>query len=154
MAFNEKFMHAAIQQAKLALQNGDAPIGAVIVYKNEIIGCGFNTRETENRISGHAEIIALEKAAHHLKDWRLDGCDLYVTLEPCPMCAGAIIQSHIRNLYFGARDEKAGVCGSVTDLFLPGLFNHNTVVFGNVLETECKSLLQDFFQSIRNNKKD
>ncbi len=152
MAFNEKFMQLALEEAQKAMQNGEAPIGAVVVYKNEIIGRGANTREIENKISGHAEINALEAAAKHLGDWHLDGCDLYVTLEPCPMCAGAIIQSHILNLYFGARDVKAGACGSVTDLFLPGLFNHDTGVFGGVLEEECSALLQDFFQNLRRKK--
>lgn len=149
MAFNENFMRAALSEAQGAMQKGEAPIGAVVVFKNEIIGYGANTRETKNKISGHAEINALEAAAKHLGGWQLDGCDLYVTLEPCPMCAGAIIQSHIRNLYFGARDEKAGACGSVTDLFLPGMFNHDTAVFGGVLEEECSALLHDFFKALR-----
>lgn len=154
MAYNELYMRVALEQAECATKIGEPPIGAVVVYKNEIIGTGYNIRETERRISGHAEIQALEAAAKHLGDWRLDGCDLYVTLEPCPMCAGAIIQSHIRNLYFGARDEKAGACGSVTDLFLPGIFNHDTVVFGGVLEEDCSALLKDFFQNLRENKRD
>ena len=152
MAFNEQFMAAALELAQKATKNGEAPIGAVVVYKNKIIGRSANTRETENKISGHAEINALEAAAKHLGGWQLDGCDLYVTLEPCPMGAGAIIQSHIRNLYFGARDEKAGACGSVTDLFLPGMFNHDTAVFGGVLEAECSALLKDFFKSLRTKK--
>ncbi len=150
MAFNEKFMLAALEEANLAAVNGEAPIGAVVVYKNNIIGRGHNTRENENKISGHAEINAIENAAKHIGSWHLDGCDLYVTLEPCAMCAGAILQSHIRNLYFGARDEKAGACGSKTDLFVPGLFNHETVVFGGVLENECSKLLKVFFNKIRN----
>lgn len=154
MAYNEKFMQAALAQAKRAAEKGDAPIGAVVVYKNEIIGYGYNTRELQNRISGHAEIIALEAAAKQKNDWRLDGCDLYVTLEPCAMCAGAIIQSHIRNLYFGARDEKAGACGSVIDLFMPSMFNHDTVVFGGILKDECQNLLKDFFQNLRTSKND
>ncbi len=152
MAFNEKFMQAALKEAQKAMHCGEAPIGAVVVYKNEIIGFGANTRETENSISGHAEINALKSAARHMGGWQLDNCDLYVTLEPCPMCAGAIIQSHIRNLYFGARDEKAGACGSRTDLFVPGLFNHETVVFGGVLENECATLLKAFFIRLRKQK--
>ena len=152
MAYSETFMQAALAEAKKAIQRGEAPIGAVVVYKNEIIGYGANTRETENAISGHAEINALQMAAKKLDSWHLDGCDLYVTLEPCPMCAGAIIQSHIRNLYFGARDEKAGACGSATDLFLPGMFNHDTVVFGGVCQDECKTLLQSFFKELRKTK--
>ena len=152
MAYNEAFMRAAIVEAQSAMKNGEAPIGAVVVYKNEIIGRGANTRETTNAISGHAEINALEAAAKHIGGWQLDGCDIYVTLEPCPMCAGAILQSRIRNLYFGARDEKAGACGAVTDLFRPGLFNHDTVVFGGVLEDECRALLREFFGKLRNKK--
>ncbi len=152
MAYNEEFMHTALKYAKYAMQDGEAPVGAVVVYKNEIIGVGRNTRETENKISGHAEINAIEAAAKHMGSWHLDGCDLYVTLEPCPMCAGAILQSHIRNLYFGARDEKAGACGSVTDLFLPGKFSHDTVVFGGVLEEECSTVLKEFFKDLRNKK--
>ncbi len=149
MAFNENFMIAALEQARIASDCKETPVGAVIVCNNEIIGRGYNTRETKDEISGHAEINALEAAAKHLGGWQLDNCDMYVTLEPCAMCAGAIIQSHIRNLYFGARDEKAGACGSKTDLFAPGLFNHETVVFGGVLEDDCRNLLKDFFKKLR-----
>ena len=98
----------------------------------------------------HAEIAAMREAAAH--GWNLADCTLVVTLEPCPMCAGAIIQSHIRNLYFGARDEKAGACGSVIDLFLPGMFNHDTVVFGGVCAEQCSAVLQNFFKSLRDKK--
>lgn len=149
MAFNEVFMKEAIKQAKYAMSMGEAPIGAVIVKNSEIISCGYNTRESENKISGHAEIMAIEGAEKVLGDWRLDGCDLYVTLEPCPMCAGAIIQSRIKNLYFGAFDKAAGACGSKLDLFIPQKFNHDTAVFGSVLEKECSSLLCTFFESVR-----
>ncbi len=149
MAYNEAFMQAALAEAKNALADGEAPIGAVVVYKSKIVATGRNTRETQNAVSGHAEINALEAAAKARSSWHLNGCDLYVTLEPCPMCAGAIIQSHIRNLYFGARDTKAGACGSVVDLFLPGKFNHDTVVFGGVCEEECSRILKDFFKKLR-----
>lgn len=101
----------------------------------------------------HAEVIALQKANKKLGSWRLDGCDLYVTLEPCAMCAGAIIQSRIRNVYFGAFDAKAGVCGSVTDLFVPGMFNHDVAVSGGIMKEECGALLSDFFRNLRKKKK-
>ena len=153
MAFDEKFMRAAIAEAKKAESKGECPIGAVIVKDNKILARGHNLRETKASAINHAEILALQKANKKLGSWRLDGCDLYVTLEPCPMCAGAIIQSRIRNVYFGAFDAKAGVCGSVTDLFVPGLFNHNVAVSGGILREECSALLSGFFRRLREQKK-
>ena len=125
------------------------PIDAVIVYKNKIIARGYNLRERKNNSLMHAEIIAISKACKKLKSWRLDECDLYVTLEPCPMCSGAIIQSRIKNIFFGAKDSKAGCVNSKLELFKLGLFNHNVNVAGGVLESECGQLLKDFFKELR-----
>lgn len=153
MAFHEKYMRAAIAEAKKAEAKGECPIGAVVVKDDTILARGHNLRETKACAINHAEILALQKANKKLGSWRLEGCDLYVTLEPCPMCAGAIIQSRIRNVYFGAFDAKAGVCGSVTDLFAPGLFNHNVAVTGGILKEECSALLSGFFRRLREQKK-
>ena len=153
MAFDEKYMLAAIAEAKKAEKKGECPIGAVIVRDGQIIARGHNLRETKACAINHAEVIALQKANKKLGSWRLDGCDLYVTLEPCAMCAGAIIQSRIRNVYFGAFDAKAGVRGSVTDLFVPGMFNHDVAVSGGIMKEECGALLSDFFRNLRKKKK-
>ncbi len=153
MAFEETFMRAAVAEAKKAAQKGECPIGAVIVLDGKILARGHNLRETKECVINHAEIIAIQKANKKLGSWRLDGCDLYVTLEPCAMCAGAIIQSRIRSVYFGAFDSKAGACGSVTDLFVPGLFNHTVAVNGGIQKEECGALLSDFFRNLRSQKK-
>ena len=153
MAFEETFMRAAVAEAKKAAQKGECPIGAVIVLDGKILARGHNLRETKECVINHAEIIAIQKANKKLDSWRLDGCDLYVTLEPCAMCAGAIIQSRIRSVYFGAFDSKAGACGSVTDLFVPGLFNHTVAVNGGIQKEECGALLSDFFRNLRSQKK-
>ncbi len=153
MAFDIKFMHEAIKEAKKAAKKGECPIGAVIVSGGEIISRGHNLRETKNCAINHAEILAIEKANKKLGAWRLEGCDLYVTLEPCTMCSGAIIQSRIANVYFGAFDKKAGAAGSVVDLYVPGLFNHNVNVSGGVMKEECAALLSDFFGELRGRKK-
>ena len=146
-------MRAAVAEAKKAAQKGECPIGAVIVLDGKILARGHNLRETKECVINHAEIIAIQKANKKLGSWRLDGCDLYVTLEPCAMCAGAIIQSRIRSVYFGAFDSKAGACGSVTDLFVPGLFNHTVAVNGGIQKEECGALLSDFFRNLRSQKK-
>lgn len=151
--YSQKFMKQAIAQAKRAQKYSEAPIGAVIVYNGEVISRGRNKREGKKNSLAHAEIEAIEKACKKIGDWRLEDCDLYVTLEPCPMCAGAIIQSRIKNLYFGAYDYKAGCAGSKTDLFSPGLFNHDVNVEGGKLEEECSSLLKNFFKNLRELKK-
>lgn len=149
---NEKFMKEAIKQANKAASIGEAPIGAVIVRGGEVIARGYNKRETKKNALLHAEITAIDRACKKLGGWRLPGCDMYVTLEPCPMCAGAIINSRIENLYFGAYDFKAGCAGSKADLFIPGLFNHNVNVTGGVMEAECAALLTDFFRELRKKK--
>lgn len=153
MAFDEKFMKEAIKEAKKAAKKGECPIGAVIVSDGEIVSRGHNLRETKNRATYHAEIIAIDKANKKKGAWRLDGCDLYVTLEPCVMCSGAIIQSRISNVYFGAFDPKKGAAGSSVDLFVPGMFNHNVDVTGGIMKDECASLLSDFFIKLREMKK-
>ena len=145
----EFFMREALKEAKKAYNKKEVPIGAVIVYKNKIISRGYNLRERKNNAILHAEIVAIEKACKKLKSWRLDECDLYVTLEPCPMCSGAIINSRIKNIFFGAHDPKAGCVDSKVHLFEPGLFNHDVNVVGNVLESECAQLLKDFFSKLR-----
>lgn len=145
-------MKEALKQAKKAASIGEAPIGAVIVCGGEIIARGYNKRETKKNALLHAEIIAVDKACKKLGGWRLPGCDLYVTLEPCPMCAGAIINARIENVYFGAYDAKAGCAGSKMDLFEAGLFNHDINVTGGIMEKECAALLTDFFRKLRKRK--
>ncbi|MEG1497130.1 MAG: tRNA adenosine(34) deaminase TadA [Clostridiales bacterium] len=139
------FMDKAIEEAKKALTIGEVPVGAVVVKNGEIIGRGHNLKESTNMPTAHAEIIAIEAAAKHLNNWRLNGCTLYITLEPCPMCSGAILQSRIEEVIFGAWDLKWGGAGSITDVLKPNLFNHTVKVTGGIKETQCKELLADFF---------
>lgn len=149
----QKFMNEAIKQAKRAAKYGETPIGAVIVYNGKIISRGRNKREEKKNSLCHAEIVAINKACKALGAWRLSECDLYVTLEPCPMCSGAIIQSRIKNVYFGAYDYKAGCAGSKTNLFREGMFNHNVNIEGGYSEKECVELLQSFFKVLRERNK-
>ena len=148
-----KFMQRAIELAEKAYSVGEVPIGAVVVSRRknrfgEIVGEGFNNRESENNPVGHAEIIAIQKASITLNDWRLSGCDLYVTLEPCPMCCGAVINSRIERLYFGAFDEKAGSVYSVQEMFrFP--YNHKPEIYAGIMEDECSVILSDFFRELR-----
>lgn len=153
MSYNEKHMLAAIKEAKKAQTKGECPIGAVVVLNDKIIARAHNLRETKQITFAHAEMLAIQKANKKLSSWRLENCDLYVTLEPCPMCAGAIIQSRIKNLYFGALDKKAGAAGSVCDLFLEGMFNHNVNAVGSVMHDTCSTLLSSFFSDLRKAKK-
>ncbi len=153
-ARNESFMRAALRQAVKAEAIGETPIGAVIVQDGKIIARAYNQREKRKNSLCHAEILAIEKACKRLGGWRLPRCSIYVTLEPCPMCAGAIIQSRIEKLYFGAYDEKTGCAGSVTNLFEKGLFCHDVEVTGGVLEIESRGILQDFFRRLRWEKKE
>ncbi len=150
---NEKYMIEAIRQAKKAALIGETPVGAVIVQNDKIISRGYNKRETKKNALLHAEISAIDKACKKLGGWRLPHCDMYVTLEPCPMCAGAIINSRIENLYFGAFDKKSGCAVSVTNLFEEGMFNHNVNVTGGILEEECAGILTAFFRELRRKKK-
>ena len=141
-----KFMNAALLLAKEAAKNGDVPVGAVVVKNGEIIGRGYNLREVNKDSTAHAEVVAIREACENLQNWHLDDCELYVTLEPCPMCAGAIINSRIKTVVFGAFDKKAGSASkeSVIDLFSLG-YNHTPEVFCGIKEKECAKLLQDFF---------
>lgn len=149
--YYEAIMRLALAQAHVAFREKEAPIGAVVCRKGEIISFGRNRRENAKNALLHAEIEAISGACKALGGWRLEGCELFVTLEPCPMCAGAIINSRISTVIFGASDPKAGVCGSVLDLFsFP--FNHKPVVVKGVLENECSSLLKSFFAGLRNKK--
>lgn len=141
-------MKAALKEARKAYLLGEVPVGAVIVYDNKIIARGHNTRELTQSVLGHAEINAIKKASKKIGSWRLEDCDMYVTLEPCSMCSGAIIQSRIKNLYFGAYDLKTGASGSVFNLFdYP--FNHKVNVYGGIMEEECSRIIKDFFKELR-----
>jgi len=146
---NTFFMKEAIREAQKAANLGEVPIGAVIVKNGIIVGRGHNTRESEEVAYGHAEINAIKDASAKLGSWRLTGCSIYVTIEPCPMCAGALYQARINEIYYGASDPKAGACGSVFDLFSVEGLNHYCHVFPGILSDECKSLLQSFFRKRR-----
>lgn len=153
MIQEEQFMREALALAREAADEGEVPVGAVIVRDGEIVGRGRNRRELGKNALAHAEIEAIDMACRTLGGWRLSGCDLYVTLEPCPMCAGAIINARIDRVIQGSADPKAGSCGSVVDLFsLP--YNHRPVLVCGVLEEECSGLLRDFFRSLRNKRKE
>lgn len=149
MAFDIKFMKEAIKEAKKAKEKGECPIGAVVVRDGKIVSRAHNLRETKQIASYHAEMRAIEKANKKIGAWRIDECDLYVTLEPCIMCAGAIIQSRIKNVYFGAYDKKAGAAGSVVDLFVPGMFNHDVNITGGIMKEQCSQMLSSFFRELR-----
>lgn len=146
---DEFFMREAISLARAAECLGEVPVGAIVVKDGEIIGRGFNTPIGESDPTAHAEICALRDAARKLDNYRLPGCELFVTLEPCAMCAGAIIHSRIARVVYGARDYKTGVHGSVVDLFAVGRLNHHATVLGGVLAEECGRLLSDFFAQRR-----
>lgn len=146
-----KFMHAALQDAQKAADIGETPIGAVIVRGGKIIARGHNMRETKKNALLHAEIIAIDKACRKLGGWRLPECDIYVTLEPCPMCMGAIIQARIENLYFGAYDAKSGCAGSVCDL--SELLPHKVNSCGGIEQSDCENILKTFFKNLRKREK-
>lgn len=143
------FMAQAIEEAKKALDKNEVPVGTVIVKNDKIIARAHNLRETENQATYHAEILCIQEACNKLGTWRLDDCDLYVTLEPCPMCAGAIINARIRSVYFGAFDPKGGACGSVIDLFRGGAFNHTPILYAGIMEEPCENVLKEFFKKLR-----
>ncbi len=148
----EKYMKAALKLGQKAGDEGEVPVGAVVVCDGKIVGRGRNRRETKKNALCHAELEAINKACKKLGGWRLHKCDLYVTLEPCPMCTGAIINARIKHLYYGAGDPKAGSCGSVVNLFgLP--YNHKPEVTSGILEGQCAELLRSFFQKLREEKK-
>jgi len=146
---HERYMAQALNEARKARKKGEAPVGAVIVRDGKIIARGHNERETKQDSTLHAEMTAIRKACKKLGSWRLTDCDIYVTLEPCPMCAGAIIQSRIRNLYIGTSDLKAGAAGSVIDVFRDGTFNHRVDVIWGILEEQCSAILKEFFRELR-----
>lgn len=148
---DEVFMREAIRLAQEAAAEGEVPVGAVIVKDGTVVGTGRNRRETGRNALCHAELEAIDQACRSLGGWRLWQCELYVTLEPCPMCAGAIINARIPRVVFGAKDRKAGSCGSVVNLFeLP--YNHKPQLVGGVLKDECAKLLTEFFKTLRNKK--
>lgn len=146
-------MKEALKQAKKAAAIGEVPIGCVIVYDNTIIARGYNKRNTKKTTLAHAEIIAIQKASKHLGDWRLEGCTMYVTLEPCQMCSGAIVQSRLDKVVIGAMNPKAGCAGSVCNLLQMEGFNHQVELVTGVLEEKCTNLLQSFFKELREQKK-
>ena len=150
---DEAYMKKALQLAELAADIGEVPVGAIVVKKStgEIVGRGYNRRECDRNPLVHAELIAINEASRRLGGWRLIDCELFVTLEPCPMCAGAVINSRIERVVFGAYDKKAGSCGSLTDLFaLP--YNHRPELLGGVMEEECSAVLSEFFKRLRAKK--
>ncbi len=147
------YMQQALELAKIAAQAGDVPVGCVLVKDGQIVGRGYNCRERDKSALGHAELEAIRQACEELGGWRLWQCTLYVTLEPCPMCAGAIINARIPRVVFGARDKKAGSCGSVCNLFSME-YNHHPQVTAGVMEAECQQLLTAFFQDLRKTLKD
>ena len=145
----EKYMLKALEQAEKALKLGEVPIGCVIVYQGKIIGRGYNRRITDKTALAHAEISAIRKANRVMGDWRLDECEIYVTLEPCQMCAGAIVQSRIRKVFIGAMNPKAGCAGSILNLLEEERFNHQCTVEKGILSDRCSEMLTDFFRNLR-----
>jgi tRNA(adenine34) deaminase len=151
---DEQYMRIAIDQAKIAEENGDVPIGAVIVHKNTIIAKAYNQREQLQDPTAHAEIIALTQAAAALENWHLNGCVMYVTLEPCPMCAGALVLSRMDKLVYGCDDPKTGAVKSLYNIVTDERLNHQLEVVSGVLADECAKQLQDFFQNRRDKNKE
>lgn len=150
---DQYYMQLAIQEAKKAQQLNEVPIGAVLVYYDEVVATSFNLRESLQTTASHAEMIVIDKGNMHFNSWRLEDCTLYVTLEPCQMCAGAIVQSRIKRVVFGAFDPKAGCVGSLMNLLEDKRFNHQVEVTSGVEEDICSQLLKGFFRTLRDNKK-
>nr|WP_325213360.1 nucleoside deaminase [uncultured Oscillibacter sp.] len=146
----EIFMRQALALAREAAAAGEVPVGCVVVREGAVVGRGRNRREEQHSAASHAEMEAIAQANGALGSWRLEDCELYVTLEPCPMCAGAILNARIRRVWFGARDPAFGACGGVTNLFMEN-FPHSPALVGGVLEEECRQVLSEFFSSLRNN---
>ncbi|MCI6553023.1 MAG: tRNA adenosine(34) deaminase TadA [Lachnospiraceae bacterium] len=149
MEIDEKYMKEALKQAKKAYLLGEVPIGCVIVYEGKIIGRGYNRRNTDKNTLSHAEITAIRRASKKIGDWRLEGCTLYVTLEPCQMCAGAIIQARVSRVVMGSMNPKAGCGGSILNILEMPQFNHQAEVSRGILEEECSQLLILFFKELR-----
>ncbi|MCQ2491494.1 MAG: tRNA adenosine(34) deaminase TadA [Lachnospiraceae bacterium] len=154
MTQDEKYMKQAIKQAKKAAAIGDVPIGCIIVYEDKVIARGYNKRNKEKSTLAHAEINAIKKATKKIGDWRLEGCTMYVTLEPCQMCAGALVQSRIDKVVIGCMNGKAGCAGSIIDLLAMKQFNHQVEKVTGVCEEECSALMSDFFRELRRKKKE
>lgn len=152
MTEQEKYMKAALRLAQRSAAEGEVPVGCVVVCDGKIVGRGRNRRETKKTALSHAEIEAIGKACKKLGGWRLHRCDLYVTLEPCPMCAGAIINARIKTVYYGADDPKAGSCGSLINLF-DVAYNHKPEIVRGVLKEQCAAVLTDFFRALREKRK-
>ena len=146
---DEKYMKEALKEAKKAYRLGEVPIGCVIVYEGKIIGRGYNRRNTDKTTLAHAEISAIKKASKIIKDWRIEGCTLYVTLEPCQMCSGAIIQARIDRVVMGSMNPKAGCGGSLLNILENESFNHQALVTRGILEDECSEILTKFFKELR-----
>ena len=151
---DEKFMKEAIRQAKKAEAIGDVPIGCVIVHEGRIIARGYNRRNKDKTVLAHAELQAMKKACRIIGDWRLEGCTMYITLEPCQMCAGAIVQARVDRVVIGSMNRKAGCAGSILNLLQMKEFNHQTDLHKGVLEEECSQMLSDFFRKLRENQKE
>ena len=145
---HEYYMKEALMLAQEAAAQDEVPVGCVIVKDGQIIGRGRNRREEKQAVSSHAEMEAMAQANEYLRSWRLDGCTMYVTLEPCPMCAGAILNARLDRVYYGARDEAMGACGGVLNLFMED-FPHHPQLVGGVLADECRGVLQNFFRNLR-----
>lgn len=153
-SIDEKYMKEAVRQAKKAYGIGEVPIGCVIVYEDKIIGRGYNRRTIDKNTLAHAELIAIRKACKKIGDWRLEGCTMYVTLEPCQMCSGAIVQSRIPRVVIGCMNPKAGCAGSILNLLQVEEFNHQTELTKGVLEEECSQMMKAFFKELRESKKE
>lgn len=153
MTSDEKYMRAALLQAKKASAIGEVPIGCVIVYEDKIIARGYNRRTIDQNVLSHAEINAIKKACKYMGDWRLEGCTMYVTLEPCPMCAGAIVQARIPRVAIGCMNPKAGCAGSILDMLHEDRFNHQVETEIGILEEECSQTMKQFFRELREKKK-
>ncbi len=149
----EKFMKIALKEAKKAYDKEEIPVGAVIVKDGKVVAKAHNLKEQKNDTTKHAEILAIQKASKKLDSWRLQDCEMYVTLEPCSMCAGALIQSRIKKVYIGTMDYKTGACGSVLNLLNDYKFNHYVEIETGILADECEKILKDFFKELRKNKK-
>ena len=152
MLKKEKFMKEAIKQAKKAYDKEEIPVGAVIVKDGKIIARGYNKKEEKKDTTQHAEIIAIQKASRKIGAWRLQDCEMYVTLEPCAMCTGALIQARLKRVYIGTMDPKTGACGSVLNLLEDYKFNHKVEVETNIMQKECEKILKDFFKYLKSKK--
>lgn len=152
MTEQEKYMKEALKQAKKAYEKGEIPVGAIIVKNHKIIARAYNEKEYKLDTTKHAEILAIQKASKKLQTWRLTDCDMYVTLEPCSMCAGALIQSRIKKVYIGTMDLKTGACGSVLNLLKDYTFNHKVEIETGILQEGCEKILKQFFKELREKK--